>query len=310
MAHAATAAITPRRLLLLLTAGLLALVARAQEGSTAGWIENLHLTASGGGAWVNNLSRTSYAPTRKDATTYEFKLSGSQPRQLASSLLLVAREEINTLSVPDYELAGNLRAGGRLALQRKFGLGPLAPVLQVSAGTTYKSARFAGDRGWTTEAGVQLAQRVLPNLRLAASAQWLEHDTKSPVFDVNQHSYSFDASWDLNERWSLNGSVSRLSGNVEANAAWSVWAQALSGGLGPTVQNYYTARPWSVTNIYGPKWVSYNVEANVDLWSVTLTYAVSDHTALELRKSAAYVVNHVGVRYPTDSWGLSLTHRF
>lgn len=41
----------------------------------------------------------------------------------------------------------------------------------TASGTAYKSARFAGDRGWTTEAGVKLAQRVLPNLRLAAGVQ-------------------------------------------------------------------------------------------------------------------------------------------
>ncbi len=299
---------THRRLLLLLVP--LALVARAQEGAATSWIENLHLTASGGAAWVNNLSRTSYEPTRKDATTYEFKLSGGQPRQLASSVLLVASGEINTLTVPEYNLADNLRAGGRLALQKKFGLGPLAPVLQFSAGLTYKAARFADDRGWTTEAGVQLAQRVLPNLRLAASAQWLEHAAPDPYFDLNQRSYSVEANWDIGDRWSLNGSVSRLSGNIVANAAWPVWAQALNGGLGTSVQNYYASRPWAITNIYGPNWVTYNVEAHVDLWSATLTYALSDHTSVELRKSAAYVINEIGIRYPTDSWGLSLTHRF
>ena len=295
---------------LLLLSGLLVLTARAQEGTAPGWVENLHLTASGGAAWVNNLSRTSYEPTRKDATTFEFRLGGSLPRQLASSLLLVAGGEINTLTVPEYELADSLRAGGRLALQRKFGLGPLAPVLQVSAGASYKSARWAGDRGWTTEAGVQLAQRVLPNLRLAAGAQWLEHDAKSPIFDLSQHSFSFEANWDLNEHWSLNGSVSRLHGDIVANAAYAVWWQALAGAFGPAVQNYYNARPWTETGIYGPEWISYNVEADVDLWSVALSYALSDHTAVELRKSAAYVINKIGVRYPTDSWGLSLTHRF
>jgi len=290
--------------------GLLVLGARGQERSPAGWVDNLHLTATGGAAWVNNLSRTSYEPTRKDALTYEFKVAGSQPRQLAPSLLLVASEEIDTLSVPDFEKAGNLRTGGRLALQKKFGLGPLAPVLQVSAGTTYKSARFAGDRGWTTEASLQLAQRVLPNLRLAAGAQWLEHDAKSRVFDLHQHSYSLEASWDINESWSLNGSATRLHGDIVANAANAVWWKALSGGFGPAVQNYYTVRPWTETGIYGPQWISYNVEADVDLWSVTLAYAASDHTAVELRKSAAYVINKVGVRYPTDSWALSLTQRF
>ncbi len=300
--------IIPRRLLLL--AGLLTLTAPAQESPAFGWMENLHLTASGTYAEVNNLSRTSYAPTRKDAATYEFSLSGSKPRQLAPNLLFVASGELNSLNVQEYSLANNLQAGGRLALQRKFGLGPLAPVLQVTAGLSYKSARYDGDRGWTTEAGVQLAQRVLPNLRLAAGAQWLEHSASSPVFDLNQHSYSLDASWDINERWNLSGSATRLQGDIVANAAWSVWAQAIYGGYGPTVKNYYTSRPWSVTNIYGPGWVSYNVEADVDLWSVTLTCAVSNHTAISLRKSAAYVINQIGVRYPTDSWSLDVTHRF
>ncbi len=298
----------PRRYLLL--AGLLALTVQARAEAAPSWAERLHLTASGTVSQVNNISRTSYAPTRKDSSTFDFSLSGSQPRQLAPNLLLVAGGEISAFAEQEYTLADNFKTGGRISLSRKFGLGPQAPVLQLHAGLTYKSARFAADRGWTTEAGVQLAQRVLPNLRLAAGAQWLEHNARSSVFDLSQHSFSFDVNWDLNEKWSLSGSVSRLHGDIVANAAWSVWGPAINGAYGPTVRDYYTTRPWSETNIYGPRWVTYNVEADVDLWSVTLAYAVSDHTAVELRKSAAYVINAIGVRYPTDAWGLSLTHRF
>jgi len=294
----------------LLLAGLLALPARAQETPAVSWIESLHLTASGTASWVNNISRTSYEPTRKDDATYELSLGGSKPRQLAPNLLFVASGEVNALWLQEYDLADNFKAGGKLSLQRKFGLGPLAPVLQVNAGASYKSARYEGDQGWTTEAGVQFAKRVLPNLRLAAGARWFEHNAQSAVFDLNQHSYSLDATWDINDRWSLSGSASRLSGNIVANAAWPVWALAIGGALGPVVQNYYTSRPWTVTHIYGPGWVSYNVEADVDLWSVSLAYAVSDRTAVELRTGAAYVVNAIDITYPTDSWGLSLTHRF
>ena len=76
------------------------------------------------------------------------------------------------------------------------------------------------------------------------------------------------------------------------------------------VAGYYNSRPWSVTDIYGPAWVSYNVEADVDLWSLAASYALSDRTTAELRHSSAFVVNKIGVRYPTDSWGLSVVHRF
>jgi hypothetical protein len=282
----------------------------AQSSSAPGWLENLHLTASGTAASVDNISRTSHEPSRKEAETYELNLASTHARQLAPNLLLVATGDITTLNVPDYELNDNVRASGRLALRRKFGLGPQATVLQFSAGASYKAARLDADRGWTTEAGLQLSKRVLPNLHLIALTSWLEHNARSATFDLNQHSFGAEAQWDINDRWTLSGSASRLEGDIVANAAWPIWGMALGGAFGPAVQQYYTARPWTTTHLYGAGWVSYNVEAEVDLWSVSLSYAFSDHTSLEVRKSAAYVVNVLGIAYPTDSWSLSLTHRF
>ncbi|HWA28320.1 MAG TPA: hypothetical protein VG734_21910 [Lacunisphaera sp.] len=309
MAHPPTPALNPAGRLWLLGT-LLALTAPAQQENAGGWLENLHLTATGTVSWVNNASRTSAVANRKDATTYELALSGTQPKQLARNLLLISSEEISALRVQDFSSADHVRAGARVALQHKFGLGPQATVLQASGGMAYKAADFAGDRGWTAEMGLQLAKRVLPNVRLAAIASWLEHGARSSVFDLDQHSLSFEASWDISDRWSLAGSATRLEGDIVANAAWPVWAQAIGGGFGPTVQTYYTSRPWVKTHIWGPDWVSYNVEADVDLWSVALSFQASDHTALELRKGSAYVINHIGIRYPTDSWSVGVNHRF
>ncbi|HEY8995816.1 MAG TPA: hypothetical protein VIM71_14215 [Lacunisphaera sp.] len=291
--------------------GFLALATCGQAATAVpDWLESLHLIATGGVNQVDNLSRTSYEPTRKDAITYEFSVSSALPRQLTRNLLLTASAEASSLSVPDYDLTDNVRFAGRLALQTKFGLGPQATVLKFSAGTSYKSARFAGDRGWTTEAGVQVSKRVLANVRLAANASLLEHDARSATFDLNQHSFSVDAQWDIDDHWTLSASAGRLGGDIVANAAWTVWAQAISGGFGPAVSTYYNARPWTVTHLYGPKWVSYNVEADVDLWSISLGYAFNARTSVEVRRTGAYVVNRIGIAYPTDSWGLSLTHRF
>jgi hypothetical protein len=295
----------------LLFAGLACLSALARGDDAApSWLESLHLTATGAFSAVENISRTSSAPTRKDAQTYEFSVSSNHPRQLTRNLLLVASVEAASLHVPDYDLTDNLRLGGRLSLQTKFGLGAQATVLQFSGGATYKSARFAADRGWTTEGRVQLAKRVLPNLRLAASAGLLEHTARSATFDLSQHSFSVEAQWDINQQWTLGGSAGRLSGDIVANASWPVWGTMLAGGFGPVILDYYTSRPWTTTHLYGAGWVSYNVEADVDLWSVSLAYAFNDHTSVELRKAGAHVVNRVGVTYPTDSWGLTLSHRF
>lgn len=287
----------------------LPLVLAAGEDSTT-WLDRLHLSATGTVAAVENISRTSFAGARQDATTYELAVASTHARQLAPNLLLVATADATSLVVSDFTLNNQTRLGGRLALHRKFGLGPQAPVLQFHAAANWKAARLDDDRGWTTEGGVELAKRVLPNLRLAASANWLEHTARRDTFDLSQHGYSIDARWDLDEHWTLSGSAGRLSGDIVTNATWSTWGMMLGGMFGPVVYNYYTARPWTTTHLFGPGWVSYNVEADVDLWSASLAYALTGQSSLELRKSAAYIVNRVGVSYPTDSWSLVFSHRF
>ena len=276
----------------------------------AQWLENLAFTASATSTWVDNISRTSNAANRKDATTFEVSLNADQHRQVAPSWLVSFGAEASYHAVPEYDLTGNFKIGPRLGLQHKFGLGPLAPVLQFDTAYSYKSARLDADRGWTAEAGLRLAKRVNSSLQVAASGQWLEHYASSATFDLQQRTLAVEASWDINERWRLSGTASRLSGRVVANAAWPGWAQAIYGGLGPTVSNYYNSIPWEVTNLYGPGWVSYNVEAQANLWTLALACALSERTALELRAGGAYVINKIDIRYPTDSWGLSLVHRF
>jgi hypothetical protein len=284
--------------------------AEPRRAGPAGWVENLSYSAAATASWVEDISRTSYAPTRKNAATYEFALGASGHRQLASSWLFEYGADADYLAVPDYELTNHFTAGPRLALQHKFGLGPLAPVLQFNAAYTYKAARFAGDRGWTAEGGMRLAQRLSSSVKVAVSGQWLRHDADSATFGIQQRTLTGEVTWDLSDRWRLNVTAGRLYGTLVANAAWSVWATAITGGFGPAVYDYYTVIPWSVTNLYGAGWVSYKVGAHADLWSASLAYALSDRTSLELRTSSAFVINHVGVRYPTDSWGLGLQHRF
>lgn len=295
---------------LLVFAGWMANAPAADRAGAADWLQNLTVSAAGTASWVENASRTSAEPFRKDAAAYEFALSASHHQQVAPNWLLNASVDAGWQEVPDFTRAGYVNLAPRLSLQRKFGLGPLAPVLQFETALPYKGARLGLDRGWGLEASVRLAKRLTETFKAGASVQWLDHNARSAVFDLNQHSFSIDASWDLSDRWTLSGTAGRLSGDVVANAAWSVWSQAITGGLGPAVFNYYTSRPWQITEVYGVNWVSYNVEADVDLWSLTATYAVSERTTAELRYSSAFVVNKIGIRYPTDSWGLSVVHRF
>lgn len=289
---------------------LLAGQAFTQPRAPAGWLDNLTVTAAGTITRVQNLSRTSAGTNQKNADTGELSLTASRHQQLAPNWLLHADTEVLVFEVPDYDGTNYQKAGARLGLQRKFGLGPFAPVLQFDAALAYKSARLAADRGWTAEAGLRLTQRFTSAFKAGLRGHWLEHSARSVTFDLQQHSFSVDATWDLSEQWSISGSAGRLSGDVVANAAPSVWSQALGGGLGPVVSAYYNSRPWEVTQLYGSGWVSYNVEADVNLWTLAASYSVTDHLTAEFRYSSAFVVNKIDVRYSTESWGLSLAHRF
>jgi len=232
------------------------------------------------------------------------------PTQLAPSVLLVAGGELSAYEETNFSRANFAEARSSMRVQRKFGLGPQAWVLQGSVGLGVRTAQLGIARGSSTEAGLQLAKRVLPNVRLAGWARWREYNARQAVFDVNQHSFGLDAQWDFGERWSLSGSASRLQGDVVANAAPGVWTNALGGGFGPTVRTYYTSRPWRETEIYGAGWVSYNVEADVDLWWLALAYSLSERTHLELRHDGAYVLNRIGIAYPSSGWHVTLSHHF
>jgi hypothetical protein len=288
----------------------MAKVPAAERAGAAAWLQNLTVSAAATASWVENASRTSAEPFRKDTAIYDFSVGASHHQQVAPNWLLNAGLEADWQAVPEFTRAGYANFAPRLSLQRKFGLGPLAPVLQFETALPYKVARLGQDRGWGFEASLRLAKRLTETFKAGTSLQWVEHNARSAVFDLNQHAFSIDAAWDVSERWSVSGNVGRLSGDVVANAAWSVWSQAITGGLGPAVFNYYTSRPWEITEVYGRSWVSYNVEAHVDQWSLAATYAVSERTTAELRYASAFVVNKIGVRYPTDSWGLSVVHRF
>jgi len=302
----------PTALLLVFLTGM-GLAARGQtsvQTEAGGWLDNLSVSAASSATWVRNISRTSFAPTRIDALRLEFDTTAEQHRQLAPDWLLTLGASADYTAVPDYDLTSQLKLGPAVVLQRKFGLGPLAPVLQFNASCTYEATRLAGDRGWTAEAGVRLAKRILPELKVAVDGRWREHYASSDIFAIQQRSIDVEAVWDINARWRLTGSATWLQGGIVANAEWSVYSQAISGAFGPTVQRYYSSIPFGITNSYGAGWTAYNVHAKVTLWSAALAYALTEHATLEFRLDDVYVINYVNVRYPTESWGLGLNYRF
>lgn len=299
-----------RRKLLILLAGLAGAGAVTARGDSPAWWQDLPVSGSITIEQVNNLSHTAAVTSRKDGMTFRFAADTGSARQVARNWLLSCGGQAEVLVVPEYDRTNAFRAGPNLGLQHKFGLGPLAPFVRITAAGNYQSARLKGDTGWTTEAGVQLGKRLNSSLKIAARAQWLDHAASHATFDVRQRTLLVEAAWDFAEHWRLTASAGRMMGYVVGHAEGVDWAAVRNGSFGPSATDYYRSRPYEVTHSYGADWVSYSVYARVNLWSLAVAREMAERTTLEFRAGHSAVQYKYVLSYPTTSWGLSLIHRF
>lgn len=260
--------------------------------------------------WADNLSRTSFAPTQKDAALYTVGGSASHIRQLAPNWTASAGVDLEAETVPDFDALNRLGAGVRGALRRKFGLGPLAPVADLGVALHHGRYREDGRSGWHQEASLTFAKRLTETFRLSATGSWTRYDAEHAPYDVQHRRLAVEAVWDATERWRLRAGAARLDGQLTANATGDVYAQALAGAFGEPIRAYYSSVPFATTGSFGPGWVAYRVESEADFLWGEISFAAADRTALTLRHETVKVVNVVGVRYDSAFWSLSLVHQF
>lgn len=260
--------------------------------------------------WAENYSRTSDPATAKDAAVHEFTASTGVARQLASGWLATTEGAVSWETVPKFDALEAWRFSLHGGLRRKFGLGPLAPTLQIDASALRANFEEDGRSGTQLQAGMRLGKRFTSTWRASLGAEWTRYDAKHAPFDLHQKRLFLETVWDATDRWQLSAGAARVDGEVTANAANAVYMTALAGGFGPAIQSYYNSIPWHVTGTFGPGWIAYRVDAEADLWWAGITPAIGENTSLPLRYERADVVNRVGVRYVSEFWSLGLRHRF
>lgn len=286
----------------------LCLTAKLPATEATGFLQNLRVEAST--TWAENLSRTSAIPYQKSAQVFAAKVTAGHDRQLSGGWLLQTEAELGGTHVPKFDALDTFSAAAQANLRYKFGLGPLAPTLQFNAGLTGAATRERGRSGWQADAGVRLAKRFTENWRVAAGMDWEEFYARDHPFDVTNHRAVLETTWDVTDRWQVNLGGARLWGQLTANAAPAVWAQAIGGGLGPVIFNTYNRLAWEVTDTYGPGWVAYRINCHADLWWVELTPALTERTSLALRYEFVKVINEIDIRYDSAFWSLSVVHQF
>jgi len=260
--------------------------------------------------WAENIGRSSSPADWHDTLVGEASVSVSLGRQLASGLTAGLTAEATVLASPRFERLGFATAGTRAQLQHKFGLGPLAPVVQASAGIAVREARISGDDGYSTSASLGLAKRFTETWRARVEGDWQQHYAASEAFDTHSQRLIGELAWDFHPRWRATYGYGRQWADFTATASQGVWSRALSGGLGATIAGYYNTVPTFVTDAYRPGWTTYRVEGEAELWWLELSPALSEQTSLSLRYDSVFTKNIIHVKYRQDLWSLSVLHAF
>jgi hypothetical protein len=260
--------------------------------------------------WAENISRSSSPLDWRDSLIGEVSVTASLGRQLASGLLARGSAEAAASGSTRYSRLGfaTLRATGQL--QYKFGLGPMAPVLQGEVAVARREARIRGDDGYTTSAGLSFAKRFNEAWRARVAGDWQQHYARRETFDTHSQRVFGEVSWDLHPRWQVTAGYGRQWMDFVATAGPVVWPQARAGAFGAAIANYYATTPTLVTGAFGPGWTSYRVEGEADLRWFELSPALTERTSLALRYDRVLTLNRVNVEYQQDLWTLRLLHAF
>jgi hypothetical protein len=269
---------------------------------------NLRMEAST--AWAENINRASSPGDWRDSARLDASLSLVHLTEWRTGLVSVVEGGASAERITRFTQQDAATAGGSLQVRRKFGFGPHAPVLSFDASLRGREARIDGNDGWTAGAGVRVTKRFTTWFRAGLTADWQEHDARSAVFDTQHHRVFGTLAWQIAPRLSLTHGNGRLWGSFTANASSAVWSRALGGGLGRPIADYYHTVPRSVTESYGPGWVTYRVDGHVSFWWLELSAALGPNTSLPLRYESFFSVNRVGVKYRQDVWTLQLIHRY
>ena len=270
----------------------------------------LDYTAAATYLWTENLGRASGQTDFRDTSSIQADASVGTSRQFSSGLVGRLQLEAGALFVPDYELVNEATFGPRGILSKKFGLGPQAPVLAIEAATIGRLARIDENNGVTLQGAATLSKRFNSVLSARLRGDWQEHAAEANTYDVHHFGGEGSVSVDATDRVRFTLGGGYLTGTFTAGASAARFAGALAGSLGPEVADYYASVPKTVTDAFGPNWVTSRVEGDADYYFFELSPAITDQIALTLRYERTHATNIVDVDYRQDIFSLSAIYSF
>lgn len=182
-------------------------------------------------------------------------------------------------------------------LRRKFGLGPYAPILDLSMEL---GRRFASTTARTSDFGVgklTYSQRINPSLRWHASAEIERHSARRAVFSTTRHMFRVGGDYDLNRNWSASLSFGHGKGDLVS------WCRL-------SFPEFLGTTQW-LDGIFGGDWFPYQTVSKTTAGHFSLSRALGANRAMaisaDIAKSNETTTTH---KYFNDIYSLQYIHAF
>lgn len=250
----------------------------------------------------DNLGRATRPADKRGDTAVRLGVSAENARVLGRDWLLSGGLASRGEHWLEFERFDTADFEARLALRRRFGLGPTAPALRLALAGGPRVARDDDRSGWTGLASLEFTHRPWTFLRYSFAAEGERIDTRDTFYDITGRTFSGELAFFPSDRWTLSTGVASRFGNVLAFSSPPPTWRFLSP--------YLSAVPLRRgTDFFDVPLNAYNLEASTAEGSVSVSYALDDATRLTL--GFAYAdTRRDGLRYLNRTVTAGVARRF
>ena len=236
-------------------------------------------------SYDDNLSNGQLAGDIKGDHLLDLELSGGRYYQLAPSLGLIISAKLKATHYDSYGDLNSTSLGASASLRKKFGLGPMAPMVNASIDISHLDVQHDPRDRWIYKAGLGIRKRLNPRLDLSVNYEHLEtapdhggedipflvnnFGIDGDVFDIRRDSLTAALVFSVTERLSAYGSYSRQQGTIVASTLPD-----------PALVSIYDKAMFDP--VFGPGVVAYAIEADTDIFGAGLSWALNNHSSLNL----------------------------
>lgn len=264
-------------------------------------------------SYDDNLSNGQLTSDIKGDHLLDLELSGGRYFQLSSSLGLILNAKLKATRYDTYTDLNSTNLGVSASLRKKFGLGPMAPMLSASMEVSDLDAQHDPRDRWIYKAGLGIRKRVNERLDLSLDYEHLQTNPDDrgedipflvenfgiggDVFKIQRHSLTASLVFSVTERLSSYGSYSRQRGTIVASTLPD-----------PALVSIYDKAMFDP--VFGPGVVAYAIEADTNIFGAGLSWALNNHSALNLSYERRESKGGLNFKYANNILRASVLYAF